>query len=138
MPSRTRRSTGKCCQVRLNPTVDSNVVTYTTIIDAPNARLKLKPGMTATLSIVVARHNDVLRVPAAALKFKPAADVLARYGARGTTLPAGKGNTVWISNGTTIAPVAVTIGLSDGVQTEIVSPSFGDGTPVVTRMTTSS
>ena len=129
---------GKVLQIRLNPTVDSNVVTYTTIIDAPNAGLKLKPGMTATLSIVVARHNDVLRVPAAALKFKPGVDVLARYGARGTTLPAGKANTVWISNGTTITPVAVTIGLSDGVQTEIVSAPFGDGTAVVTRMTTTS
>jgi HlyD family secretion protein len=130
--------TGKVLQVRLNPTVDSNVVTYTTIVDAPNAGLKLKPGMTATLSIVVTRHHDVLRVPAAALKFKPGTDVLARYGARGTTLPAGKANTVWISNGTTIAPVPVTIGISDGVQTEIVSAPFGDGTAVVTRMTTTS
>ncbi len=126
--------TGKVLQVRLNPTVDSNVVTYTTIVDAPNAGLKLKPGMTATLSIVVARHDNVLRVPAAALKFKPSADVLARFGAPGATVPTGKSNTVWISNGTTIAPVAVTIGLSDGVQTEIVSAPFSDGTPVVTRM----
>lgn len=53
-------------------------------------------------------------------------------------MPAGKPSTVWISSGTTITPVAVTIGISDGVQTEIVSAPFGDGTAVVTRMTTSS
>ena len=127
---------GKVKQVRLNPTVDSNVVTYTAIIDAPNVDMKLKPGMTATLAIVVGRRDNVLRVPAAALKFRPTADVLARYGAKDATMPPGKATAVWISNGTTIAPVNVTVGTTDGVNTEIVSAPFGEGTPVVTRMST--
>ena len=63
-------------QVRLNPVVVSNVVTYAAIITAPNPELKLKPGMTANLTVEVARRDDVLRVPAAALRFKPTADVL--------------------------------------------------------------
>jgi len=128
--------TGKVLQVRLNPTVDSNVVTYTTIIDAPNTTFKLKPGMTATLTIEVGRHDNVLRVPAAALKWRPTLDVLAQYGAKGVTMPPGKATTVWISTGTTISPIAVTIGASDGINTEIVSAPFGEGARVVTRMST--
>lgn len=128
--------TGKVLQVRLNPTVDSNVVTYTTIIDAPNPTFKLKPGMTATLAIEVGRHDNVLRVPAAALKWRPTLDVLAHYGAKGATMPSGKATTVWISNGTTISPVTVTIGATDGVDTEIVTAPFSEGARVVTRMST--
>jgi HlyD family secretion protein len=128
--------TGAVKQVRLNPTVDSNVVTYTAIVDAPNAKMKLKPGMTATLAIVVGRRDNVLRVPASALKFKPTADVLARFGAKDVAAPIGKSNTVWVSDGTTIAPVNVTVGTTDGINTEIVSAPFAEGTPVVTRMST--
>jgi HlyD family secretion protein len=125
--------TGTVLQVRLDPTVDSNVVTYTAIIDAPNGNLKLKPGMTAIVSIVTGRHDNVLRVPAAALKFRPGADVLARYGAKGAAVPPANASTVWISNGTTIAPAVVTTGTSDGIYTEIVSAPFGEGARVVTR-----
>jgi HlyD family secretion protein len=128
--------TGKVLQVRLNPTVDSNVVTYTTIIDAPNPTFKLKPGMTATLAIETGRHDNVLRVPAAALKWRPTLDVLAQYGAKGVTMPSGKATTVWIFNGKTVSPVAVTIGASDGIDTEIVAAPFGEGARVVTRMST--
>ena len=125
--------TGKVLEVRLNPTVDSNVVTYTTIIDAPNARLKLKPGMTTLLSIVTGRRDDVLRVPAAALQYRPASDVLARFGDKSATIPSGKSNTVWVSNGTTITPEGVTTGATDGIFTELVSAPFDEGTAVVTR-----
>ena len=62
---------GRCEQVRLNPVIEPNVVTYAAIISAPNPELKLKPGMTATLTVEVARRDDVLRVPSAALRFKP-------------------------------------------------------------------
>lgn len=127
---------GRVKQVRLNPTVDSNVVTYTAVIDAPNLDFKLKPGMTATLAIVVGRHDNVLRVPSAALKFRPTPDVLARYGAKNVTLPPGKTTTVWIANGTTIAPMNVTVGATDGVNTEILSAPFDEGARVVTRMST--
>ena len=60
---------GRVTQVRLHPVVSRNVVTYVAVIDVPNPQLKLKPGMTATVSIEVARRNDVLRVLNAALWF---------------------------------------------------------------------
>jgi len=129
--------TGKVLQVRLNPTVDSNVVTYTAIVDAPNSRLELKPGMTATVAIVVGRHDDVLRVPASALKFRPTPDVLARFGAKNGSWPDGKSNTVWISNGKTISPVTVSVGATDGILTELVSAPFSEGARVVTHMSNS-
>ena len=64
---------GVVSQIRLEPIVQQNVVTYATVIDAPNPDLKLKPGMTATATIEIARRDDVLRVPNAALRFRPAA-----------------------------------------------------------------
>jgi len=68
---------GTVAQVRLQPVVVQNVTTYATIIDAPNSDLKLRPGMTATLRVQVSQKTDVLRVPAAALRFRPSADVFA-------------------------------------------------------------
>jgi HlyD family secretion protein len=62
---------GRVREVRLQPTVTQNVVTYATIIDAENPDLKLKPGMTATVSIVSEAREDVLRVAAGALSFRP-------------------------------------------------------------------
>jgi HlyD family secretion protein len=125
--------TGKVLEVRLNPTVDSNVVSYTTVIDAPNTSLQLKPGMTALLSIVVGRRDNVLRVPAAALQYRPSSVVLARYGDKTATVPSGKSNNVWVSNGGTITAEPVTPGASDGIYTELVSAPFDEGTSVATR-----
>jgi HlyD family secretion protein len=62
---------GTVSQVRLEPVVDQNVVTYTTVIDVPNPDLKLRPGMTANVTIVVDRRVDVLKIPNAALRFRP-------------------------------------------------------------------
>ncbi len=72
-----QRFEGKVHEVRLQPTTTNNVVTYTVVIDVPNTEQKLKPGMTATVSIEVARADDVVRVPAAAVRFQPTQDVLA-------------------------------------------------------------
>ena len=58
-------------QVRLQPVVDQNVVSYVTVIDVPNPELQLKPGMTANVAVEIARAEDVLRVPNAALRFRP-------------------------------------------------------------------
>jgi HlyD family secretion protein len=132
----TQTFVGTVLQVRLNPIVDSDVVTYTAIIDAPNARLQLKPGMTALVSIEVARHDNVLRVPTAALQFKPAPDVLARLGGTNATVGAEKSNTVWTFSGRMLAPAVVSTGITDSLYTEILSAPFGEGTPVVTRMAT--
>lgn len=66
---------GTVKQVRLNPVTVQNVVTYSTVIDVPNPELKLKPGMTANVNIEIARRDNVLRVPNAALRFRPTNDI---------------------------------------------------------------
>ena len=66
---------GTVHQVRLNPLTVQNVVTYSTVIDVPNPELKLKPGMTANVNIEIARRDNVLRIPNAALRFRPTKDV---------------------------------------------------------------
>ena len=68
---------GSVTQIRLEPIVTQNVVTYATVIDAPNPELKLKPGMTATITLEIARRENVLRIPNAALRFRPGPDVFA-------------------------------------------------------------
>jgi HlyD family secretion protein len=66
---------GSVAQIRLQPVVVQNVTTYATIINVPNPQLKLKPGMTANLRVQIARRADVLRVPNAALRFRPTAEM---------------------------------------------------------------
>lgn len=72
--------TGTVKQVRLQPVVTQNVVSYTTIISVPNPTLKLKPGMTATVTVEIARADDVLRLPGAAVRFRPTAELFASLG----------------------------------------------------------
>lgn len=126
---------GHVFQVRLNPTTANNVVTYAAIIDAPNPGLKLKPGMTATVSIEVARRDGVLRVPTAALRLKPDAAVLASLGAS-AALAVTKGPAVWISEGTRVTRTGVQVGATDGTHTEIVGGLLLEGTLVLTRIVT--
>jgi HlyD family secretion protein len=71
--------TGTVHQVRLLPATVQNVVTYSTVISVPNPEYKLKPGMTATVTIEIARKNNVLRTPAAALRFRPTNDMFAAF-----------------------------------------------------------
>ena len=68
---------GTVSQVRLEPVVQQNVVTYATVINAPNPDLKLKPGMTATVTLEIARRDNVLRIPNAALRFRPTSEMFA-------------------------------------------------------------
>jgi len=68
---------GTVAQIRLQPVVVQNVTTYGTVIDVPNPELKLKPGMTANVKVEIARRADVLRIPNAALRFRPTADAFA-------------------------------------------------------------
>jgi HlyD family secretion protein len=127
---------GAVDQIRLNPTVESNVVTYAAIISAPNPGLKLKPGMTANLTVVVAQRDNVVRVPAAALRFRPSDDVLS---ALGVSVPAAQrqGSILWQRVGTSIEPVRVRTGITDGTYTEVVD-GLAAGAEVVTRVTTTS
>jgi HlyD family secretion protein len=73
----TETFTGTVQQVRLQPTTVQNVVTYQTVIDVPNVQLKLKPGMTANVNIEITRRSNVLRVPAAATRFRPTTEIFA-------------------------------------------------------------
>ena len=121
---------GVVTQVRLNPTVTSNVVTYTVVIKADNPDLKLKPGLTATISIYTLELKDVLTAQAKAINFKPTRPELAAYNeqknltvdpSKDRTADGGKGSVVWVygSNGE-IKPQKVTLGASDGVNVQIL------------------
>src|SRR4051812_26446645 len=71
---------GTVSQVRLQPIVQQNVVTYATVIDVPNPALKLKPGMTANVNVEINKRTDVLRVPNAALRFRPTTEMFTALG----------------------------------------------------------
>jgi HlyD family secretion protein len=129
---------GTVQQIRLNPAVVQNVVTYSAMVSAPNPQLLLKPGMTATLNVEVARKDNVLRAPNAALRFRLDPAIAARLGApappvaaTGHPLPP----TVWVSNGRSVSRVVVQTGLTDATQTEIIGAPFAEGSPLVTRAT---
>jgi HlyD family secretion protein len=129
---------GRVEQVRLNPEVASNVVTYTVIVSAPNPELKLKPGMTANLTIEVARRSDVIRVPVSALRFRPTPEIMrALDGSNGSALATAQfaaGRTVWQLIEGMLKPIAVSPGATDGTLTEIVDGQLDEGAPVVTRV----
>ena len=145
---------GTVSQVRLQPVVVQNVVTYTTVIDVSNADLRLKPGMTATVTIEVARRNDMVRIPNAALRFRPSEEELAALGqaSRGNgdpdaEQPAGRRREVidaadetrarvWIYDGLSMSPVTVTVGMTDGSVTELVAGDLGLDTQLVTAVVT--
>ena len=130
--------TGKVRQVRLNPVVEQNVVTYAAIITAPNPELKLRPGMTANVTVETARREHVLRVPVAALRFKPAAELLTALGpgknTPATNQPATPNvNTVWLVDEAGLHPVRVQVGATDGTFTEVVSEHLQEGARIATR-----
>jgi HlyD family secretion protein len=128
---------GTMAQVRLQPAVVQNVTTYSAIIDVPNPELKLKPGMTATVSVEIARRNGVLRVPNTALRFTPTAEMLAALGGTAAERPRGKGRDqeVWTYSGSTLAAATITSGLTDGQFTEVVAGGFEPGARIVTGVT---
>jgi HlyD family secretion protein len=124
---------GKVRQVRLQPTVTQNVVSYTTVIDVPNPGRLLKPGMTATLDIEIARADNALRIPAAALRFTPTAAMLETLA--DATAAAGspsKQATVWVVKDGRLSPVPVKTGLSDIVNVAVTGGDLHEGDLVVT------
>ncbi len=118
---------GTVKQVRLQSASTSNVVTYQVVIDAPNPDLKLKPGMTANATIYTLEKEGVFAVPARALRFVPA-DMDDK---RREELPETH-VFVRLADGTT-EPREVTTGITNGVQTEIVS-GLAEGDVVVVGM----
>ena len=111
---------GTVTQVRISPTTVSNVVTYSVIVTVDNSDLKLKPGMTANVSIITAENKDVLCVPNLALKFTPYSDGQ-KYKQQG----------LWIKKG--IKPVRINIqtGVSDDSYTEIKTNLLKEGDRVI-------
>jgi HlyD family secretion protein len=118
----TETFSGKVSQIRLSPQTVQNVVTYTAVIDVANADLKLKPGMTASVSATVAEQKDVLAVPNAALRFRP-------EGAAAGWSRGGAG-TVYRVNPAGLEPVKVRLGLTDGISTQVVSGGLNEGDQV--------
>ena len=117
---------GVVTQVRLDPTVTSNVVTYTVAITTKNPDLKLKPGLTATIAIYTLELKDVLTAEAKAINFKPNIEILKTYNFQ-NNLPSSTSKhieeptTLWVlDNNGAILPKTVTIGASDGVSVQIV------------------
>lgn len=132
---------GKVRQVRLGATTTSSVVTYTVIIDADNPDKKLKPGLTATVTIFTQDLNDVLTIENQALNFSPDSILLAKYYEQQQLkkqLPAltrseGK-KYVWVKDSDgAIASREITTGTNDGVNIEILS-GLSAGDTVITRM----
>jgi HlyD family secretion protein len=131
---------GRVAQVRLQAVVAQNVVTYATVIDVENPDLKLKPGMTATVTIEVARRDRALMVPAAALRFKPTVAVLAALGAAsGGPAPscAGVANcgTLWVYDGSAIRGSIVRTGITNGTVVEVLGEPVAEGAAAVTGVT---
>jgi HlyD family secretion protein len=130
---------GTVQQIRLSPTVEQNVVTYAAIISAANPELKLRPGMTANVTVEVARRENVLTVPSSALRLRPDADVLQLLGVDPAvaTAPGARpgSSTVWIADGSSIRPVRVRTGVSNATSTEILE-GIEEGARVVTRIDT--
>ncbi len=147
---------GKVRQIRNAPQTVQNVVTYDAVVDIDNPDLKLKPGMTANVTFVAAERSDVLRVPNAALRFRPTSDVLAAAGlsGKGPRAAAAGANgapprgpdgaardeasdrrRVWVLDQGTPQPVGIKIGVSDGTLTEVADGRLPEGALVITDAT---
>ncbi len=147
-----RSFSGEVQQIRLNPTVTQNVVTYNVRISLQNPDQILLPGMTAYVNIAIARAEDVLTVPNAALRFKPPESSDKAAAANGSASPSngsadsaerrdqrkggrgkrdGNGGTVYVVESGAIRPVAVELGITDNRMTEITGGELKAGAMVV-------
>ena len=111
---------GKVTQVRLSPTTESNVVTYTVIVDVNNEDLKLKPGMTANVSIITDKSENVLCVPNMALKFTP--DING---------PKYKNQGIWVLEKGKPKRIEIKTGANNDSNTEIISDKINEDTQVI-------
>ncbi|MFO1431667.1 MAG: efflux RND transporter periplasmic adaptor subunit [Candidatus Competibacteraceae bacterium] len=136
---------GEVGKLRLNATMTQNVVTYTVEVNTDNSSGKLLPYLTANVKFLVSERHDVLLVPNAALRWIPPGSVA---GTERTASAAGQRSaqanataepgrpepgrgTVWVPEETTIKPIPVQVGLSDGAFTEVQSEALKEGTPVI-------
>ena len=128
-PNRTYE--GRIRQVRLNPTIQQNVVTYNVVVAAENSDGQLMPGMTAHVVIPMDERHDVLRVPNAALSFRPKPG----DGASPPAAPQGMrdGMTVYLLDDGALRPVRIRTGITDNTLTQVTEGDLNPGDQVVTR-----
>ena len=120
---------GRVTQVRQEATTTSNVVTYEVVISAPNADLKLKPGLTANVTIYTMEKNNVMTVSTKALRFTPNSAILTED----QKIEDCEGqHKLWTKEGNTFKAHKVEVGTTNGVVTEIIS-GIGKGTEVLTE-----
>lgn len=118
---------GSVKQVRQNPVTTNNVVTYEVVISAPNADFKLKPGLTANITIYTMERSGVMSVPAAALRFTPEASVFGKkYVIKDTTAE----HKLWTLDGNVLTAHKVEIGVTDGTRTEVIG-GMKEGSTVI-------
>lgn len=121
---------GKVTQVRLEATTESNVVTYEVVISASNKDLKLKPGLTANVTIFTMERNNIVSVPTKALRFTPTKEMLNP----GEKIEDCQGaHKVWVREGKTLKAYAVKTGITNGTRTQIVS-GVKEGAEVIVEM----
>jgi HlyD family secretion protein len=135
---------GKVSEIRNAPITVQNVVTYDVVVKVANPEHKLKPGMTANVSIITAVATDILRIPNAVLRFKWTPDGASdrgKGGAPGGGVPAvaardgQKRQGVWILEGQKPRRVAITTGISDGNSTVVLSGDLKEGDAVIVEAT---
>ena len=125
---------GEVVQVRLEATTTSNVVTYEVVVNAPNPDLKLKPGLTANVNIYTLEDKGVLIIPSKALRFTPNEEVVKQVkGLQVEALAEDKKpkSMVWVKEGNSIKPQAITVGSNDGINIEVKS-GLAEGQEIVT------
>ena len=121
---------GSVQQVRQEATTESNVVTYEVVILAPNDDLKLKPGLTANVTIYTMETKDVVAVPAKALRFTPNEAMLSE----GETIQNAEGKTkVWVKEGSVLKAMPVKTGMTNGTLTQVFE-GLAPGTEIITEI----
>jgi len=122
---------GTIGQVRQAPITVQNVVTYDVVVNVDNPEQLLKPGMTANVTLVTARRDNVTRIPIDAIRFSPARDPAAPVESAGALLPSRSAR-VWVPGGRRIKPLPITIGLDDGTNVEMIKGPLQVGDLVIT------
>jgi HlyD family secretion protein len=134
---------GKVSEIRNAPTTVQNVVTYDVVVKVANPELKLKPGMTANVSIIIALEKGVFKVPNAALRFKlQPAGVSPERGSAGSGSPqavraetGAKTQGVWVLDGQKPRRAPLALGISDGSETAVLSGEIKEGDAVIIEAT---
>jgi HlyD family secretion protein len=121
---------GSVTDVRKAPITAQNVVTYDVVIAVPNPDIKLFPGMTANVAILTARQENTLKVPNAALRFRPSSEVLKQAG---LAAPKPGQQQLYVMNNGKLQAVPVSLGISDGRFTAVTAPALKKGDLVITR-----